>query len=496
MAARKSLLLFIDDWHWADTASLDVLHYAAVRWAEAQLPILVVLTLRQEAVGESPDLQNWLTKLNHVTDTVPIQLSELSQPETEQLIQTLIGKSRNRTQINADNADNDELLTQFSHWLFAETDGQPLFLTETLKALVEDGLVQPDANTAAWQIDWSKFDEQGANGRILHGVREIIQGWLNRISPQARGLLTAVSVLTQEATFDHLSRVAALEEMQAIEVLDELLGKQLLQEGDDTFSLPNHDPVYSFTHQKVSEVVYAEAGAARRRMLHRRAFETLQPSATPAADLAHHALNAGLLAETIRYSLVAGNEAMDLFAVQVAITHYQTIWQLTEQQGWPETISGADKQALFVGLGRAYELAEEWPQARVTYEAMVANAQSIGAAAMECLGLNRIATISMFFDKDQQQTLVILNRAYAVAEQHGDRRGMAETDWNLAHIARVNDDLPLALHHAEHAVTIARELGHPRLLARCLGLLPYIYATLRKFDQAEANAAEAEQQAI
>ena len=53
LAVRRPLLLFVDDWHWADTASLDVLHYAAVRWAEEGTPVLLVLTLRQEALDES-----------------------------------------------------------------------------------------------------------------------------------------------------------------------------------------------------------------------------------------------------------------------------------------------------------------------------------------------------------------------------------------------------------------------------------------------------------
>lgn len=82
-----------------------------------------------------------------------------------------------------------------------------------------------------------------------------------------------------------------------------------------------------------SEVIYAEAGTARRRMLHRRAFEALREMAAPDSQLAHHALKAGLVAETIRYSLVAGNEAMALFAVRVAITHYETAWQVTEKKG-------------------------------------------------------------------------------------------------------------------------------------------------------------------
>ncbi|MCB9113649.1 MAG: AAA family ATPase, partial [Caldilineaceae bacterium] len=52
LAARNPLVLFVDDWHWADAGSLDLLHYAAVRWSEAKLPILLILTLRQEAASE------------------------------------------------------------------------------------------------------------------------------------------------------------------------------------------------------------------------------------------------------------------------------------------------------------------------------------------------------------------------------------------------------------------------------------------------------------
>ena len=91
-------------------------------------------------------------------------------------------------------------------------------------------------------------------------------------------------ILARQATFDHLCHVAGLGEVEAIAALDDLLGKQLLQETDSALTLPHPDPVYSFSHQKVSEVVYAEAGAARRR-LHRRAFESLQTPATPCIHL-------------------------------------------------------------------------------------------------------------------------------------------------------------------------------------------------------------------
>ncbi len=491
LAKRAPLVLFIDDWHWADAASLDVLHYAALRWAEERTPILVLLTLRQEALPDSPDLQTWLAHLNHDVGSAQLNLGELSQAETEQLIRSLLEPEAGTNGLLPDGVERIPVLTRFSHWLFEETDGQPLFLTETLKALVEDGLVRADRNSAAWQVDWPTLEDQGSWSRVLPGVREIIRGWLGRISAPAGELLTAASVLAQNASFDHLCRVAGLEENQAMAALDELLGQLLLLEGDEALPAPGRDPVYSFSHQKVSEVVYAEAGTARRRMLHRRAFEALQETSAPPAECAHHALNAGLVAETIRYSLVAGNAAMDIFAFRVAVTHYETAWHLAERKGWPEEISGADRQALYTGLGRAYELTDDWPRAQEIYEAMITAAKTMGAAAMECLGLNRLATIYINGTRDRQQAIVLLEQARTVAEQNGDRRGLAEVEWNLALAARLVNDAHLSRHHGEQALTIARELEHPQLVARCLNLLSYAYTNLRQWETVEAYATEA-----
>lgn len=260
LAARQPVVLFIDDWHWADTASLDVLNYAMQQWAEAKVPILVLLTLRQETLSESPDLQYWLNQLKRTVSALQIHLSELSQAETDQLVRMLLSSdTEGDGRVTANSAARSSK-SQFSQWLYKETDGQPLFLAETLKALAEDGLVQPNATGTAWQIRQSKFDEQAIHGRILPGVREIIQGWLARISPSVSALLTAASVLKQEATFEPLRRVAGLEEPQAVEALDELLNKQLLLETEDALLSPSQDPVYSFSHQKVSELVYARVG--------------------------------------------------------------------------------------------------------------------------------------------------------------------------------------------------------------------------------------------
>ena len=159
---------------------------------------------------------------------------------------------------------------------------------------------------------------------------------------------------------------------------------------------------------------------------------------------------------------------MAIFAVRVAITHYETAWQLAEQKGWPEAVSGADRQTLYGALGRAYELTEAWVKAQKIYETMIAHAQSLEAAAIECRGLNHLATVSLNGLQDRPQALQILEQVQRVAEQSGDRRGLAETEWNLSLAAIQAQNAKLALQHSERALAIAQELGHPHLLARCL----------------------------
>ena len=485
LAAHKPLVITVDDWHWADSASRDALHYAILRWSKEQAPIMLLLGLRQEAVAESPDVQQWLARLSQSLPVLPMRLEALTQTETERLMQRLLGSAT---------ADGDHL-AQFGNWLFAESGGQPLFLAETLKALVADELVRPDEATARWQLDGERFAHVRAAGRghTTPGIQQIVKGWLVRISPAANQVLTAAAVLTQAASFDQLFNVAEVNESEALRALDELLNRQLLLEsGGDALS-SRHEPTYTFSHQKVGEVVYLEAGAARRRIFHRRAFATLKAEGAAAADLVHHAIHASLLAETIYYSLIAGDEALNALAAQIAANHYETAFESARQHGWPEAISGADRQALYIGLGRAYELCERAEQARSVYEEMVAYARQIGATGMECVGLNRLAELYGMALFDPDQAFALLEQAWAVAERTDDRRGMAETTLNLSGVAGFSHDIENEVRYAQQALALARELEHPQLLANCTRRLAYVYPGLRAWELVEQYAFEAQQ---
>jgi predicted ATPase len=104
------------------------------------------------------------------------------------------------------------------------------------------------------------------------------------------------------------------------------------------------------------DVVYTEAGDARRRLFHRRALEVLEKSGEPAAVLAHHALAAGLAQDAFRYSLAAGREAMRLSAVSEAIVHFEHALQLVREAVPPEMPDEVDLRNLYTQLSQAYKL--------------------------------------------------------------------------------------------------------------------------------------------
>ena len=289
LAARTPLVLFIDDVQWADAASLDVFHYLARRFAESETPALLLLTLRMREREMRPVLAQWRTGLERAVPLTRLQLGPLAIEDIVRLLQAL-GRATGKDGRRA--AD----LERFGQWWFAETEGQPFYLMETLKILLERGVLASHPNEeGGWTIDFTATmeHEMVVRGFFPPSVREVICARLDRLTPSAFALLVAGTVLGQGITFEHLCQVADLEERDGLPALDEVLQSGLLYESEHEGGGRGRmaHGRYVFTHAKIHAVVYAEAGEARRSIFHRRALEALQANAAPAAELAYHALS-------------------------------------------------------------------------------------------------------------------------------------------------------------------------------------------------------------
>ncbi len=353
LAKRAPLVLFMDDLQWTDSATLDLLHYAIRRWQDTASRILFLANLRSEALhpmtqpqqaGGPQGLSQWLERVARELSPVHIELEPLGERETVQMVLSILSPPD----------------ANFAQWLYSETHGQPYYLIETLKDLLERRVLHPKRRAEGiWTFSLDSEHDLGQAVRVPSTVHAVIRSRLNRLSPNAFSLLAGGAVLEHRITFERMCAISNLSEDRALPALDELISGRLLLETVQ----PEVVSVYAFTNDMLRDVVYTEAGDARRRLFHRRALEVLETGGESAAVLAHHAQTAGLTQAAFHYSLAAGREALRLLAVREAVVHFEHAHQFAQEAARPEMSDEVDLRDLYLQLNQAYKLAGQTEKA-------------------------------------------------------------------------------------------------------------------------------------
>lgn len=466
LARQAPVVLFIDDAQWADTATRDALLYAARQWATHALPVLVLLTVRHEDLVTTPALAEWLAMLQRVIPLTHVTLDLLAVDAVRQLVAQLAGNDG--LQLPAAG-----VWETFGTRIHTVTGGFPLAIVELLTLLRTQGVLQPAGhNGRGWSLTEQAVDVPIAELQplMLDRLRETIQPRYARLQPATRELLGAAAAVGGRNTFDVLMRVAGLTEDAGLAALEEALRQQVLVEHTEG---AYREPLYVFRHDNIRDIVYTLMGAARRRVTHRRALDILREAGAPVAILARHARLAGETGAAFAYHISAGDAALAVHAVYEALGHYETARRLLEEtpDGPPVPDDAALLERLYSNSGRACEMAERWDAAYAAYAALRALGQRRQRPELECIALNRLAILAMLQAHDVRRATDLLRTARAVAEGHDDRTLVAETEWNLAHIATLGWERAAAFDHGQRALALARDLGDTELVARCLQTL-------------------------
>lgn len=426
-------VLFLDDLHWADDASIDLLTYIVRR--AAGRPLLILAAWRSEP-APPVRLRALLAEARRSGAASLVPLVRLTLPAVAELARA----------VRADQGEGVERL-------YRVTEGLPFFLVEYLNASVAS---------------------DGADDQLPTRARDLLEARLLAVGAAERQLLQAAAVMGRSFDFETLREASGRSEEEAVAGLEALMGAGLIREarGATPGSLR-----YDFSHQKLRDLVYEETSLTRRRLLHRRIAEALitrvrgHKSAGPlAALIAQHAQTAGEERLAADYYKLAGDYERTLYANRAALDHYRAALAL----GYPQA------ESLHTAIGDLHTLLGEYAAALAGYETAAALASSEHEAAIE----HKLALVRHRRGEWERAESHFRAAIAALDEQPTPLPEQATlyADWALT--ARSGGDKARARELADRAYEVAAAASHAPALARAHNLLGVLATDEGRLDEA------------
>jgi class 3 adenylate cyclase/tetratricopeptide (TPR) repeat protein len=547
LARRQPLVVVVEDLHWADGLSVDLL--ALLLETVPVVPLLLLCVARPIREHRSRHLGTLATRLCPERFTA-LQLHDLSPTQSRRLVESLL--------------QEEALPSTVKEHILARGQGNPFFLEEIVRSLIEAGLLYHDGAV------WCARAEISAVA-VPESVQSVIVSRVDRLAREAKHILQSAAVLGRL-----FRRRLLAEVIQRGEDLDDVLGE--LEDRQLIYLervLPEEE--YSFQHVLTQETVYQSIPRLRRAQLHHQVAEALERLYGESLEeyyeqLAHHYDQAGVVEKTVEYLLKAGEKARRTYHTAEALTYFQGAlhrlggtplgnahngWRLAALKGLGQSHHGSGKpadgevylrQAIALGqemglapreLVRLYYWLEEvvfW-QGRhadrirlgeqglallgddtASAEAALMNA-TIGwgcflhgdtARARECAQRNAaflpglpyseelapayllLVRTSWMFEQDTDEALRWATSLATAAQEHHDMRGMASAEGQgRAEILWAMGDTRGAMMHLQHSVDLFRTIGDTKQESEYRGLLAEHCFALGDLHRAEEHARRA-----
>ena len=324
----QSVVVVLDDLQWADRASLLLLRHIAA--SDQTMRVLVIGTYRDTELSQGHPLLDALAALRRLDGVTRIDLAGLDDTGVVAFLEAAAGQT----------LDDDGV--GLAHAVYRETDGNPFFVSEVLRHLVETGALYQDTS-GRWVSDLS-LDEV----TLPDSVREVIGARVGRLGQDAAKVLSMAAVIGRDFDLDVLARATETPEDQLLDILEAAAAAALVRELSGR---------YSFAHALIQHTLSEELGPNRRARAHRKVAEALEdlcgdrPGAR-VGELARHWLSATQpidSSKAVAYARQAGDAALAALAPADALGYYSQAIDLIRGTD-PDPVLALD---LAIGLGTA-----------------------------------------------------------------------------------------------------------------------------------------------
>ncbi len=341
LARNHPVLFVLEDAHWIDPTTLELIEIALDRLLT--VPVLILITARptfEHSFGGHPIVTR-------------LALNRLGREQIKAIISRLTG----------DKALPEDLLTEIT----SKTDGIPLFVEEFTKTVLESGILRDTPHGFV-------FDRPLDAVAIPASLHDSLMARLDRLKP-VKEVAQLAACIGREFNYRLIARIARLPEARLIHALDQLAAAELVFRR----GVPP-DATYMFKHALVRDAAYESLLKGRRQALHAQILEVLEADGTAAPEiLAHHATEANLLEKAIEYWRLAGANALSRPAYREATGHLTNALNLLRHLGddryWCET-----ELELQISLGQALIASQGYaaPKTTQAFSRALKLAESLG----------------------------------------------------------------------------------------------------------------------
>ncbi|MCJ7507789.1 MAG: tetratricopeptide repeat protein [candidate division Zixibacteria bacterium] len=483
-----------EDLGWADSGTISVLKRLSENINQSR--IFLCASLRTEKIEEKKELKELINSLVNKDWFETVKLNRFDLTETDEFITSkLAGSDPPKEAIK---------------YLFSHTSGNPLFLIEILKLLIQKGIIT--LRKGEWFFDLENLEKQ----EIPKEVGKVLLNNLARYDENTKKFLEFASLIGERFDLESAKFLSELSDDQIFEILFVLLKDEVIHKITEQAEL-----TYEFSSQSLQKLLYERHTLNQRKKLHLKLGDFLEQREKegipqPKEKLAHHYLNSTDYQKAHKYSLEAASETQKRFAHTQTLAHInnaiKSAQKLSDQNKFLDalmkrgdfynSIGELDKELrdykeilkeakgvkderfmanLYKNMSHAYGVKSDYKNTLAYSKKALDLFTGLKDDLETANTLNIIGDIYRV-NSEYDKALEVFNKALKIEQLFDDQVGIALILANIGIVYALNNDYEKARKHLKQYLEIVKTLGLKNQIGRALNNLSNVHYLLGEFD--------------
>ena len=461
VSREKTVVLFIDDIHRADRGTLQMFSFLATSVSDSR--IMMCATYRPDEMvvegGEHP-LKDVIKEISGERRYIGVKLQPLEKDALSIMIGNLLGK--------------EEVPEKLCDALYDETGGNPLFVEEVLRSLIEEGVLERGLQNWDESIDIISYT-------IPSTIVDVLEKRIANLSNTAKRVLRYASIAGNEVELELLLETCGMEEEEVLDGIEELIDSGIISEAARGDRI-----VLTFTRKHAPSLISEGLTLSRKLIINRKLGYSMEKLYGERGEyiysLARHFLEGQVYDRASRYLILAGDQSMKRLALGKALNYYMTALNIIAQHMNVEE-SKEDIMLLSRRIGELLMGESRWEEAREHFRRGLSISEEAGDKSYISFFKRSVADALRNIG-DYEEAEKLYDEALDIAIELDDSKGIAEANRGLGYIHWRKGEFKDAISHFNEAIASAMRIDDSQLMARIFIELGNTYNQRGDLDKA------------